>query len=166
MSMFAAILLIVVVAYLGWKWGPRRAREPGFPFVYVNQDGSARELSPAEQSYLSEEFSGGDGGRPYIKWSYESRDGWGSKSGFIERRRVPARIVILPVNPEYDAAVKKLNENWLDSYHRDGGDLVVKNPDGSTTYLPNPEIPPKKRFELDHRWHLEQRRRDEELAKF
>lgn len=162
--MTAAILLILVVAYLAWKWGPRRAREPGFRFVYVNQDGSARELSPEEQSYLSKRFEGGDSGRPYIKWSYESRDGWGSKSGFLERRRVPSRIMILPVNPNYDAAVKELNKGWQD--YRDEGDLIVKNPDGSITYFPNPDIPRKKRFELARNWHLEQERRLEELAKF
>lgn len=162
--MIPAILLILVVAYLAWKWGPRRAREPGFRFVYVNQDGSARELSPGEQSYLSEEFVGADSGRPYIKWSYESRDSWGSQSGFLERRRVPARILILPVNPKYDAAVKELNEGGLE--YRDEGDLVVKNPDGSITYLPNPDIPHKKRFELARSWHLEQQRQREELAKF
>jgi hypothetical protein len=82
----ATVIVIAVVAFLFWKWGPRRPQEPGFKFVYVNQDGSVRELSPEERGYLSEEFPGEDGGRPYIKWSYESRDGWGSKSGFIERR--------------------------------------------------------------------------------
>jgi hypothetical protein len=162
--MTAAILVILGVAYLAWKWGPRRAREPGFRFVYVNQDGSARELSPEEQRYLSEKFEGGDSGRPYIKWSYESRDGWGSLSGYLERRRVPRRIMILPVSPKYDAAVKALNEGRLD--YRDEGDLVVKNPDGSITYFTNPEIPHKKRFERACNWHLEQQRRLEELAKF
>ena len=162
--MIPAILLILVVAYLAWKWGPRRAREPGFRFVYVNQDGSARELSPEEQKYLSEEFPGFDSSRPYIKSSYESRDGWGSKSGFIERRRVPARIPILPVNPEYDAAVKKLDRDGLE--YRDEGDLIVKNPDGSITYIPNPDIPRKKRYELVRSWYFEQQRRREALAKF
>ena len=163
--MTAAILFLLVSAYLAWKSGPRRAREPGFRFVYVNQDGSARELSPEEQSYLSEEFAGWDSSRPYIKWSYESRDGWGSQSGFIERRRVPARITILPVNPNYDAAAKELTRDRPISYP-DEGDLVVKNPDGSITYLPNPDIPQKKRFELARNWELEQQRRFEALAKF
>ncbi len=37
---------------------PRRGNEPGFKFVYVNQDGSVREVSPGEQGYLSQEFRG------------------------------------------------------------------------------------------------------------
>lgn len=88
--------------------------KPGFSFVYVNQDGSVRELSPAEQTYLSKEFSGGDSGRPYIKSSYKSRDGWGSLSGFIERSKVPARIEISPVHPDFDAQANELGFDMLD----------------------------------------------------
>ena len=158
------VIVIAMMAFLAWKWGPRRPQGPGFKFVYVNHDGSVRELSPEEQAYLSEEFHGSDGGRPYIKWSYESRDGWGSQSGFIERRGVPARIEILPVHPDYDAAEKKLRED-LPHPHQDAGDVIVQNPDGSVTYTPNPDLSRKQRFELIRERHLEQERRREELAK-
>ena len=160
----ATVIVIALVAFLFWKWRPRRPQEPGFKFVYVNQDGSVRELSPEEQAYLSEEFHGSDSGRPYIKWSYESRNGWGSQSGFIERRRVPARIEILPVHPDYDAAVKKLREDPLDPNHG-AGDVIVQNPDGSVTYTPNPDLSRKARFELIRKRRLEQDRRREALAK-
>lgn len=162
--MIVVILLIVVIAILIWMGTPRRPPEPGFRFVYVNQDGSARELSPEEQCYLSEEFSGGDGGRPYLKWSYGSRDGWGSRSGFIERRRVPFWVKILPVNPDYDAAVKEFGQDWEDLAHRAAGDTVIKN-GGSTGYFPDPEISARKRFKILREWHLEYQRRLEELAK-
>lgn len=160
-----ATILLLTIATLVWFLGPRRAREPGFRFVYVNMDGSVRELSSEEQAYLSEEFSGADGGRPYIKWSYESRDGWGTRAGFLERRRVPFWVKILPVNPSYDAAAKELSEGRLDSMMRAEGHIAVNNPDGSVTYLPNPEIPHKKRMELARNWYLEDQRRHEELAK-
>lgn len=163
--MSLAILLIVGLVLYLWLWAPLRLREPGFLYVYVNQDGSARELSPEEQAYLSEEFSGADGGRPYIKWSYWSREGWGSRSGYIERRRVPFWVNILPVSPDYDAAVKELDQNWEELSHRAAGDTVIKNPDGSITYLPDPEISTRKRFKILRQWHLEQERRLEELAK-
>src|SRR5688572_29806530 len=88
----ATLIVIGTVGFLFWKWGPRRLKEPGFRYVYVNQDGSVRELSPEERDYLSEKFYNGDGGRPYIKSSYESHDGWGSQSGFIPRRQVPTRM--------------------------------------------------------------------------
>jgi hypothetical protein len=160
----ATVIVVAVVAFLVWKWGPRRPQEPGFKFVHVNQDGSVRELSPEEQDYLSAEFHGSDGGRPYIKLSYESRDGWGSQSGFIERRGVPARIEILPVHPDYDAAVKKLREDPL-GRNQDAGDVIIQNPDGSVTYILNPDLSRKQRYELIRERHLEQERRREALAK-
>jgi hypothetical protein len=74
-----------------------------FDFVYVNQDGSVRELSANEREYLSKDFSGGDGDRPLIKTSYESRDGWASLSGFMWRNLVPKSVRIEPVHPQYDS---------------------------------------------------------------
>lgn len=162
--MFIAAVAIIVVVALVWKFGPRRRQEPGFKFVYVNQDGSVRELSPGEQDYLSQKFLGGDGGRPYIKSSYESSNGWGSQSGYIRRRRVPSRIAILPVNPNYDTAVKEITEDVLNTY-RAAGDIIVTNHDGSITCTPNPAIPRNKRFKLARSQYLAQQRRREELAK-
>jgi hypothetical protein len=63
-------------------------------FVYVNQDGSARELSPDERIYLSSEFDLFDSGAPYLKARYESRDVCGSQSGFMLRRLVPDQSAI------------------------------------------------------------------------
>jgi hypothetical protein len=74
----------------------RRHKESGFRYVYVNRDGSARELTSDEQEYLNEEFSGGDGARPYLKFRYESLTPDGRISGFLERRQLPARIEIQP----------------------------------------------------------------------
>ena len=139
-----------------------------FPFVYVNQDGSVRELSPNEQAYLSTEFQGGDSGRPYIKANYKSADGWGSQSGFIERRRVPKHIEMAAVNPNYDAAVKGLEEDNIKlmlEAQRAAGDIITVNPDGSVTSKPNSEIPPGKRFEIIKAHQLAQQQRREALAK-
>ena len=162
--MFTATIAIIVLFGLVWKFGPRRSSEPGFKFVYVNQDGSVRELSPNEQAYLSETFSGGDGGRPYIKSSYKSRDGWGSQSGFIERRQVPSRIAILPVHPNYDELEKEIKHDFLGS-HREAGDIIERNADGSVTCTPNPNISRKERFELSRQYMLAEQRRREALAK-
>ena len=70
-----------------WRRKQRSIDEAAFEYVYVNQDGSVRELSPKEQGYLKEKFSPFDGARPYIKSSYKSLDGWGSMSGFISRKQ-------------------------------------------------------------------------------
>lgn len=72
-----------------------------FEYVYVNQDGTARELSSDEREYLSKQFHPTDSGRPYIKSSYTSQDGWGSQSGFLLRRKLPPSITVMPVNPNY-----------------------------------------------------------------
>lgn len=162
--MVVAAIAVLFVIFLFWKLGPRRVPEVGFKFVYVNHDGTARELSPAEQTYLSEEFAVGDSGRPYIKISYESCDGWGSQSGFIERRRLPARIKILPVHADYDQKEKALGFDWLDS-HRAVGDILQKNPDGSITCTPNPSLSTKERFELSRKYVLEEQRHREALAR-
>jgi hypothetical protein len=141
----------------------RRSIEPGFEFVYVNQDGSIRELSPEEQTYLSNEFSGADSGRPYVKSSYESRDGWGSRSGFVERRKIPAQIEISPVHPDFDARAKELGFDMLDS-HRAAGDIIETRADGSVACSPNPRISSAERFELMRDWHLAHQRKRERLA--
>lgn len=153
MQTLTASIVVLAVAML----------KPGFRFVYVNQDGSVRELSPAEQTYLSKEFSGGDSGRPYIKSSYKSRDGWGSLSGFIERGKVPARIKISAVHPDFDARAKELGFDMLDS-HRAAGDIIETHADGSVACTPNPRISNTERFELMRSWQLAYQRERERLA--
>ncbi len=133
-------------------------------FVYVNQDGSVRELSPDEREYLSESFRPGDGGRPYIKESHESVDGWGSMSGFLPRSLVPGHLAVEPVNPsyvpqEFDAQREMIEES------RRIGDLVTENPDGSVRCTPNPDIPHTRRFEMLREIRLERQRERERLAR-
>jgi hypothetical protein len=162
LTILTVIIALVVIA-LVWRARPLRPHEPGFKFVRVNQDGSVRELSPGEQAYLSESFPGWDGGRPYIKSRYKSRDGWGSQSGFIERRYVPARIRIAPVHPDFDARDQELGlDPWASN--RAAGDLVEPHADGSITYTPNPKISRAERFKIIRDWHLAHQREREKLA--
>jgi hypothetical protein len=162
--MVVVALIACAVACVFWTGRPRRAREAGFRFVYVNQDGSVREVSRKEQEQLLEKHAGGDGARPYVKWSYGSSDGWGSRSGFIGRRRIPPGITILPVHPYFDAAIRELGEDPL-GHHRAAGDIIARNAGGSITCTPSPDIPAKKRFELARGYQLEQQRRREALAR-
>ena len=142
---------------LGRRWG-------GFGYVYVNQDGSARELSPDERDYLQQEFSGADGGRPYVKDLYEARDGWGSLSGFLARGKLPAHIPVQPVRPDYDAAVKRLGQSILD-VHRAVGDFIEHRPDGTILCTPNPAVSAQERFARSREHYLAQQRAREELAR-
>ena len=162
MIIFGIFVILIIISI--WISRPLRAKEPGFEFVYVNQDGSVRELSPGESAYLGEDFSGADGGRPYIKNSYRSKDGWGSQSGFIERRCIPTRISILQVHPDYDARENEIEYDPLGS-DRAAGDIIKKCPDGSIMCSPNPNISRSRRFELARQYVLEDQRRRELLAR-
>ncbi len=105
--------LIATVALLSFIFKivydfPIRKREPGFEYVYVELDGSVRELYNDEVEYLKEEFHPNDGNRPYIKYSYKDLTPSGKISGFIRRRRVPRHIAIRPVpQPEPDYLHKR-----------------------------------------------------------
>jgi hypothetical protein len=139
-------------------------RQSETSFVYVNQDGSVRELSVGEQEYLTRQFQPFDGARPYIKSRYWSWDNWGSRSGYLKRYRVPWRISIQRVRPDYDAVIKDLPEDILGT-HRASGELIVRNDDGSITCTPNPNISRKEHWERARKYQLEAQARREALAK-
>jgi hypothetical protein len=58
-------------------------------FVYIENDGTARELTEDEKEYLNTEFHPTDGARPYIKFRYRSLTPDGKMHGFLWRRRLP-----------------------------------------------------------------------------
>ena len=159
----AAVAGASVLALFAWQLR-RRGPEEGFEYVYVNQDGSARELSPAERDYLSMDFEGGDGGRPYVKAGYRSRDGWGSLSGFIKRRDVPARIAIAPVHPDYDALEKQLGDD-IPGLLSVAGTVVATDADGPLAAGAADNVSAHERFERARQHYLAGQRRREQLAK-
>lgn len=87
-------VIVALVALFSFQMRPRRKREPGFEFIYVEDDGSARELSEEEKEYLNTRFEPTDGGRPYIKHRYESRAPDRRLSGYLPRRQLPKRVPI------------------------------------------------------------------------
>jgi hypothetical protein len=70
-----------------------RWQKPARPFasayVWVEDDGSARELEPFEVDYLNTEFEGADGNRPYIKRAYADLTPDGLIGGFLRRDKLP-----------------------------------------------------------------------------
>jgi hypothetical protein len=72
------------------------AKQHPYPYVFVHDDGTARELRPDEKTYLEEPFLPLDGGRPAIKETYTSKNGWGSIRGFCRRSLIPEELEILP----------------------------------------------------------------------
>ena len=87
---------LMFIAWFLFQSRPRRRREPGFPYVFVDDDGNATELDADQQEYLMTKFHPADGARPYIKFRYESRTPDGRLSGYLRRRQLPKRIPIRP----------------------------------------------------------------------
>jgi hypothetical protein len=109
MTDFVAMVIVILAALLGvfslwllWQsrgWpfsGERRAGTFAKHFIFIESDGSARELMPDEIEYLNTEFDPGDGARPYIKSRYKEKNGHGNLSGFLLRKLVPKRVRIAP----------------------------------------------------------------------
>jgi hypothetical protein len=105
-----------------------------YPYIYVNADGSARELHPGERLYLETEFTGGDGNMPYIKSSYSARNGWGEISGYLARSELPDGTAI-GAAPVEDPS-RPLNQSDMIEWLRAKGVEVVENSDGSFTVKP------------------------------
>jgi hypothetical protein len=72
--------------------------------VWIDADGSARELTDAEKKYVDTKFSPFDGARPYVKSHYEQRNGWGELSGYLQRKEVPEPVPINPAPSDEPAA--------------------------------------------------------------
>ena len=69
------------------SWGEAQAIP--YPYVYVKEDGTFRELDAQERQYLEQEFSPFDGARPYVKFRFSSRTPNGYLHGFLHRSRLP-----------------------------------------------------------------------------
>lgn len=68
-----------------------------YPYTFVNDDGTARELHETERQYLEKPFIPGDGARPYVKSAFDARDGWGSVRGFLHRSKLPDGLFVAPM---------------------------------------------------------------------
>lgn len=96
------LLLCFFVAALIWavimsiETRPLRKKEPGFEFIFIDDEGDARELSEHEQKYINTKFEFGDGARPYIKNKYETKTPDGRLIGFLSRRQLPPGMPIGP----------------------------------------------------------------------
>lgn len=164
-SIVAAFVVVLILKAV-WKGRPRMPHEEGFRYVYINQDGSARELTESEQEYLETDFEGGDSGRPYVKSSYGSKDGWGSISGFIERRKVPSSVPIVGIS---SAALPDEGESLEDMIAEAEavGDVVEHGSDGFVKISPNPGMSSEERYSLLAERQLQrQRMREEAVMKF
>jgi hypothetical protein len=105
-----------------------------YPYVFVEDDGSVRELHSEERKYLETPFSPFDGGRPYTKEDYRSRDGWKSIKGFCLRAKIPDGMHIAAApnsNPNPNLAKahlgKLLQEKGFEITEQTGGTVKAKH---------------------------------------
>ena len=92
--MFVLLPLFAVALFIYSKLRPRRKKEKGFEFVFVEKDGSVRELNYNEIEFLNRAFYPGETARPVIRKTFEQPGGGRDISGFILRKRVPQKIII------------------------------------------------------------------------
>ena len=102
-----------------------------YPFVYVNEDGTVRELHEAERKYLEKPFSPWDGGRPYVKSAFDSRGGPGTSEGYCRRSDVPAHVPIAPAPAEDPTRPMSKTEFIAWMKERDPHLEVTETPDGT-----------------------------------
>ncbi len=65
-----------------------------YPYVFVSDRGSVRELHASEKQLLETPFHPLDAGRPYIKTNYDQKNGRGGLSGYCRRSEIPRRMAI------------------------------------------------------------------------
>jgi hypothetical protein len=112
-----------------------------YPWIFVNSDGTARELHASEREYLETRFPPADGGRPYIKFRYSRRDGWGDLAGFMERSRLPDGMHVLdaptedPQRPPSPEELEEIKRKTIAAL-RGKGFEIIENSDGSWTEKP------------------------------
>jgi hypothetical protein len=104
-----------------------------YPYVYVNDDGTVRELHADERQYLEKPFPPTDGGRPHVKSAFTARDGWGSIQGFCRRSKVPRNLTVAPApaNDPNPPMGKADYIAWLKERAKVKGIEVIEEPDGT-----------------------------------
>lgn len=104
-----------------------------FPYVYIDADGTARELHAAERTWLETEYKGGDGAAPNVKDSYEERNGWDELNGYLARTALPAGMPVGDA-PTEDPRRPFTREDYIAKLRKKGL-RVIENADGSLKIL-------------------------------
>jgi hypothetical protein len=96
-SAIVVIGLATVIGFGLWRVVEiplRRWRASTFDYIYIDDDGNARELNAAEDEYIATAlFANGDADQ-FIKPSYESLNREGRLHGYLKRRQLPRRIPV------------------------------------------------------------------------
>lgn len=141
------VVFILFIATIVWI--VRRSRRPlgaivnrdqsnagPYPYVYVNADGTARELHPGERNFLETPFHPADGGRPYVKDSYSQKNGWGEVAGFLRRSKLPLGTPIFAA-PEENPCKPATKEDQIQFLRAKGMEVTENSNRSFTVRRPN-----------------------------
>ena len=109
------------------------AKSLPYPYVFVNNDGTARELHPDECSYLETRFYPTDGGRPYVKGTYDQKNGLGELGGFCLRSKIPSDLEIQGAPSENPS--KPMAKEELIKLYKEKGYEITRSADDTITIL-------------------------------
>ncbi len=106
------------------------AKKIPYPYVYVEKDGTVRELHSSERKFLETPYHPADGSMPYIKKSFNALNPYGNLRGTCLRSNIPHQISIqaapiedpipLLLQETQEDMVKLLNENNFEIIEEDG----------------------------------------------
>ena len=119
------------------------AKTTPYPFVYVEKDGTVRELHASERKHLETPFYPTDGSRPYVKNSLNQKNALGDMSGYCLRSKIPSRVVIYNP-PTEDPTIlheQELFEDTIKLAKEHGFELVEE--DGKSTFRRKKQNKPK-----------------------
>lgn len=81
----------------------RRWRETTFDYVYIDNEGNARELNATEQESVMTALFPNEDADQFIKSRYESLTRDGRLCGYLRRRQLPHGVPVAPA-PQWDDA--------------------------------------------------------------
>jgi hypothetical protein len=67
----------------------KESKKVPYPYIYVKDNASFRELTEEEKQYLEVKYHPADGDRPYIKFSFYSKTPDNRLDGFLKRTKLP-----------------------------------------------------------------------------
>ncbi len=112
-----------------------------YPYVYINADGTARELHATERAWLETEYALGDGAAPNVKESYDTRNGWGELNGYLAREALPAGAPV--ADAPVEDPIKPMSIDAFVAWLAKKGVRATVNNDAATT-IPGRKRPPEK----------------------
>jgi hypothetical protein len=114
----------------------QEAQSLPYLYVFVNDNGSIRELHEAERRHLETPYDPTDGARPYVKKSFQDRNALGNPKGYCLRSKIPANAAILeapaedPTSITLDRFLKEeirlAEENGFEAIRNQDGSLSLK----------------------------------------